>query len=150
MIEIKLYIDLHKNKERLFTQFVYNQQLNKIIRSITGATWSQTKKLWHFTVNKEVVILIQQKTKGVATLNTGTLKQQLLKRKQILSIRSNSSINNRKSPLPLNKKTITSFNISYQNLQQLELMIKTLQLKAYSESTIKTYKNEFCALLQIL
>jgi len=40
--------------------------------------------------------------------------------------------------------------ISEENWQCLELFVKTLELKAYSKNTIKTYKNEFLQLLQIL
>lgn len=40
--------------------------------------------------------------------------------------------------------------ISADNLAALALMMEQLQLKAYSSSTMKTYKNEFSALLQLL
>ncbi len=40
--------------------------------------------------------------------------------------------------------------ISKVNQEQLKAFITMLQLKAYSESTIRTYRNEFGALLQIL
>ena len=118
MIEIKLYIDVHNSKERLFAKFIYNADINKAIRSIKGATWSQSKKQWHFDVKKEVVNLMSEKIKRIAVLNINQLKKQLQKRKQVLSVRAGSSTNNKISSLPLSTKTITSFNISNYNLQQ--------------------------------
>jgi hypothetical protein len=70
MIEIKLYIDFHNNKERLFAQFSYNPAINKIIKTVKGAAWSQSKKQWHFDVIKETVDSISHKTKKFAVLDT--------------------------------------------------------------------------------
>lgn len=44
----------------------------------------------------------------------------------------------------------TLANISADNQQQLALFIQELQLKAYSHSTIVTYRNEFVQLLMTL
>jgi site-specific recombinase XerD len=44
----------------------------------------------------------------------------------------------------------TMFCVSKNNQQQMQLLLQHLHLKAYSESTIKTYKNEFKQLLQLL
>ena len=53
----------------------------------------------------------------------------------------------RKFGLP--SKTASS-NIHAVNQPSMEKFIETLQLKAYSENTIRTYQNEFAQLLQIL
>ena len=150
MTEIKLYIDFHNNKERLFAGFKYNAAVNKLIQTINGAKWSQTKKQWHFKAAKETVELIKQKTRDLATLNTSVLKQQLLKRKQITSIKTNSSIKSAPPSTHLNKSTITAFNISNKNLVQLDLLIKTLHLKAYSQNTIALYRSEVLYLMRLL
>ena len=149
MIEIKLYIEIHNNKERLFAQFDYNSELNKIIRSITGAKWSQTKKQWHFDLDKQTVKAVRQKIKGIATLETNTLRQQLINRNKIVSIRSNTLAVTKKQ-YPLSSKTISAFAVNNKNLHQLELMVKTLQLKAYSYNTIALYRNEILSLMRIL
>ncbi|RYY30627.1 MAG: hypothetical protein EOP46_21350, partial [Sphingobacteriaceae bacterium] len=44
----------------------------------------------------------------------------------------------------------TPANISPQNQQALQLFVQELRLKAYSPSTIKTYRNEFQQLLKLL
>lgn len=60
---------------------------------------------------------------------------------------------------PENKKTTsftkpaalsTAWQLSDTNLKALEQFVQQLQLKAYSPSTIKTYRNEFMRLLQLL
>ena len=48
MDKIKLYIGLHNGTERIFAAFKYNSELNKIVRTIAGVKWSQSKKQWHF------------------------------------------------------------------------------------------------------
>ncbi len=51
-------------------------------------------------------------------------------------------------PKPLGKEVL--LHIHQCNQPALQLLIETLQLKAYSESTIKTYRNEFAQLLYLL
>jgi integrase/recombinase XerD len=150
MTEIKLYIAFHNNKERLFAGFKYNAAINKLIQAIDSAKWSQTKKQWHFNVEKQKAELIKQKTKGIATLDTSVLKQQLLKRKQIASIKSGSPVKSAPTSTHLNISTIKAFNINDKNLLQLDLLIKTLHLKAYSQNTIALYRSEVLCLMRLL
>ncbi|MBK6635858.1 MAG: site-specific integrase [Chitinophagaceae bacterium] len=44
----------------------------------------------------------------------------------------------------------TAWELSDENLKSLQSFIEVLQLKSYSASTIKTYRNEFMQLLQLL
>ncbi|MBK7559219.1 MAG: phage integrase N-terminal SAM-like domain-containing protein [Chitinophagaceae bacterium] len=44
----------------------------------------------------------------------------------------------------------TTGQLSDENLKSLQSFIEVLQLKSYSASTIKTYRNEFMQLLQLL
>lgn len=150
MTQIKLYIGIHNNKERLFAAFKYNAAVNKLIQTISGAKWSQTKKQWHFDVNKQTAALIKQKTKGIATLDTSVLRQQLLKRRQIVSIKTNKPVKRSKPLAPLSSKTIGAYSITDNNLEQLSLLVKTLQLKAYSQNTIALYRSEVLSLMRLL
>jgi site-specific recombinase XerD len=48
-------------------------------------------------------------------------------------------------------KTVTAaINLSAENTNALEKLIQQLHLKAYSPSTVKTYRNEFIQLLQLI
>ena len=149
MTEIKLYLDFHNSKERLFAQFEYDSAINKIIKKVKGAAWSQSKKQWHFDLNKETVEIIRHKTEKFAVLDISFLKQQLTKRKQILSVKANSSAGS-KPQLAISKKTITAYSITDQNILQLDLTIKTLQLKAHSQNTISLYRSELLCLMRLL
>lgn len=80
--QILLHIDKHNSEERLFAQFPYQVEINKKIKAIPGARWSQTKKQWHFNVNKQVVELLNKELSGLAKLNTSLLKEQLIERKK--------------------------------------------------------------------
>ncbi len=41
-------------------------------------------------------------------------------------------------------------NVTIDNLQQVELLVKMLQLKAYSPNTIRLYKDEMMMLIKLL
>jgi hypothetical protein len=47
-------------------------------------------------------------------------------------------------------KALITYLISDGNMGQLDLFVKTLQLKAYSVDTIRLYKNEMMILMRLL
>jgi hypothetical protein len=48
------------------------------------------------------------------------------------------------------KLALVTYLISDGNMGQLDLFVKTLQLKAYSVDTIRLYKNEMMILMRLL
>ncbi len=101
--------------------------------------------LW-LLLNKTSHSLITTAFLHKAAIDNTSLKNYLQKKKQIATT------------LPVVtavKKTVIkisapAFKISNENLTALEKFIQQLYLKAYSPSTIKTYRNEFMQLLQLL
>ena len=85
---------------------------------------------------KEIVDLLREKTKDIAQTDVEPLRQKLLAKKQLPALVRNE----------VTKPAIQQ--LSQNNLQELERSIETLVLKAYSSSTIKTYRNEFFQLLK--
>lgn len=141
--EIVLHIAEHRGKERLFTGFNYDAALNHIIRQISNARWSQSKKQWYFPAKREVVDQIIKNTKDIAVVNVSKLSAQLKSRKaqqQQIHI----------PVLQPNGMQDVSYFITEENLGELQRFIQQLKLKAYSPSTIRTYRNEFTQLLQLL
>ncbi len=55
-----------------------------------------------------------------------------------------------KLPIPTAPEPSIAYRLSYENLQSLGQTIKHLTLKAYSSSTIRTYRGELMAFFQIL
>ncbi|MVM40412.1 tyrosine-type recombinase/integrase [Spirosoma sp. HMF3257] len=102
----------HNGKDVIFIRFEYNKELNKRVRELSGARWSQSQKAWYIVDNPHYRQLF-----GLAT--------------------------------PLAGKDVIA-HIHPTNPPAFTALIETLQLKAYSPSTLKTYRNEFAQLLYLL
>jgi len=139
MPTITLSLKLHKGEERIFVEFIYNKKINDAVRQVPGVKWSQTHKQWHLPAQKNSVVALRQKINSLAELDSSLLKRQLEERnRQPL----------RTLPAPTQK--IMIHNLCDDNQLALDIFIKTLQLKAYSTNTIKTYRTEFGVLLKLL
>ena len=137
MITIKLSLLTHHNKERIFASFPMDAVVNTIFKKFPGARWSATHRQWHLPVDKQLIKELEALLKGIARLDTKLLKQHLLER------------NNKNQSALVTCKAIYHL-LSNENKEELDIYIKTLYLKAYSNNTIKTYRNEFTVLLRIL
>ena len=86
--------------------------------------------------------------KGKAELDITELKQYLEKRKQVAATASPPELKNNitKSVTPASPV----WKLSKENILALEKFIEQVKLKSYSPSTIRTYRNEFLQLLQLL
>ncbi len=166
---------IHKNEKRIRLQFDNYSPLNKLIKSIKGARWSTTYKSWHIAVNillykrfksnlPEGCQLTEAKEITLPVINFNKVYRPLTAPAVIASSKACISTNIPagsegskqskffNSPLsipdsPLNKYPSA---LHLANQQALQHYLQCLQLKAYSSSTIKTYRNEFMALLQLL
>ncbi len=108
--------------------------------------WSQTHKCWYVPLNVEVYKQIPGALKGEVTLDISALKIYLDKKKKIgATVLGESKKLNIKLP-----EASAVCKLSKENLAALEKFVEQLKLKAYSNSTIRTYRNEFLQLLQLL
>ncbi|TAL61950.1 MAG: hypothetical protein EPN85_03600, partial [Bacteroidetes bacterium] len=73
---IKLSIQEHDGEKRLFAGFPNDKGLNAVIKEIPGARWSQSKRQWHFNLNRRVMELLKQKIADKAVLDSSILKTQ--------------------------------------------------------------------------
>jgi len=96
-----------------------------------------------------------------AIIDYKELKEYLEKRKKVAATKPLASALPQQpaiSPRPLRRERLTkkaitlspAWALSQQNLDALHFFVQQLQLKAYSPSTIRTYRNEFLQLLQLL
>ncbi len=106
------------------------------MKEIPGARYSATRRSWHLPAVKEIVQLLAVKVKDIAELDVEELRQQLIAKKQLPAIvKSHTDKPDISLLCPANKEALDRY-------------IETLVLKAYSSSTIKTYRNEFFQLLK--
>ncbi len=111
----------YQNKPRIKVSFDYNPAWNKKMQAVEGAKWSKTLNSWHIPDTAE-----NRKKCGLAKNDTAIIKPQAQAQ---------------------TSKAALSF-ISANNKEELRKFLQQLALKAYSPSTIRTYKNEFEQLLQ--
>lgn len=89
---------------------------------------------------------ICNKLKTKAIIETADLKKYLEKRRLVKATVVEKPAITHSKPLPATK----AWNLSNENLAALEKFVEQLKLKAYSISTITTYRNEFMQLLQLI
>jgi site-specific recombinase XerD len=136
----------HHNMECMGIYFANKAALSIAVKKIPAVKWSQTNKCWYLPLNKANHSLVTTAMATIATLDNTALKNYLQNKKQV--IKTIITIAPAKK-IPV-KTTKLAFNLSPENLAALEKFIQQLQLKAYSPSTIKTYRNEFMQLLQLI
>lgn len=143
---------LHRNAGCIGIYFDKNIAVEKIIRRQPAVKWSKTYKCWYVPLTETAYRLLIKDLEGKAVVDNAELKVYLEKRKKV-----NASIPVIKQPGTKNittalKPAATSqaWQLSTENLKALDNFVQQLQLKAYSPSTIKTYRNEFIQLLKLL
>jgi integrase/recombinase XerD len=127
----------HKNENRILVQFEQNAQWNKRIKKVPGVKWSKTLNGWTIPDTPE-----NRKICGLENVNKEPVKKDTLIKLPTQTRRVAGS----NTPTG---KTYES-HISDINKGQLQKFLQQLTLKAYSPSTIRTYKNEFEQLLQAI
>ena len=147
----------HRGQECIGIYFSANTIFNQQLQKKVAAKWSQTNKCWYVPCTQPNYTLVAAIFKGKATLETEALKNYLLTKKNNKPLSVTAATNNlpattaiKKTTTPSIKNTTTAFVLSGENKQALEKFIQQLYLKAYSPSTIKTYRNEFMQLLQLI
>jgi integrase/recombinase XerD len=128
----------YKGKERIFLHYCYNSAINKIIKDLPGAKYSNTNKSWHLPVLKEQLVQLAVQTRDIAEIDTQLLKQQLIDRKSLPQVKDKL----------LNKGNIGE--LCPANRQAYDKYIERLILQQKAESTQKTYRNEFYQYLREL
>ena len=143
---------LHRNSECIGIYFGKNTSLEKIILKQPAVKWSQTNKCWYIPLTETAYRLLIKDLKEKAVVDNAALKAYLEKKRKV-----QSSLPEIKQPGTNRKVTAikpvvlsAAWQLSAANIKSLEKFVQLLQLKAYSNSTITTYRNEFMQLLKLL
>lgn len=135
----------HRQVACIGLYFSYHQVLNELVKQLPLARWSRAHKCWYLPLSeenyKQVVTLLQ----GFATVNTDALQEYLIQQKQFQSV--TQVIQEQEHCI---RRNIQYDAISSHNLLQVEMLVQTLQLKAYSTNTIRLYRNEMLYLCRLL
>ena len=137
----------HKNGEQIGIYFKNNLPLNIIIRKNADGIWSQTKKCWYVPLNRKAFDKLKIALNEYAILDTALLKR-YLEEKNSPAKKATSS---RSKHIISEKETVkAAAGISNLNKHVIPEMVKHLQLKGYSASTIKTYTSEIAVFLKTI
>ena len=142
----------HRNSECIGIYFDKSIDLVKIIRTQPDVKWSQTHNCWYIPLSETACRLLLNDLAGKAEVDTVELKVYLEKRKQVEATSAKIIQPGTQEKILVSKPVVSTpaWQLSTQNLEALEKFIQQLHLKAYSPSTIKTYRNEFMQLLKLL
>jgi integrase/recombinase XerD len=154
---------IHRNLERILLRHPYKTDVNNTVRSLSDARWSQTHKAWHIPLEETACKTALEKLRQIALVDISILSDHLKKRKALVSENvpaNHKQIYTTSSHVSNTQPTVTTSAsiqnspptqpINPLNIVALKNMIEHLQLKAYSASTIKTYKGEMIPFLQLL
>lgn len=112
---------VHRNEPRILVQFEQHALLNARMRAVPGCAWSRTFKGWTIPDTPE------NRTRCHLPRQCHT-----------------------DHSVPATYATCAEVRISANNLHELNRYVQHLVLKAYSPSTIRTYRNEMMQLLLLL
>lgn len=125
---IRLTLREHKGEPRIFAEFPHNNQINELVRNISGSRWSRKYRQWHFTLNHNLVNEFARLAEPFAIVDINTLKIQLAERKKNML-----------------QKKLSAFNEETQNA--VKLFLQWMEQKRYSPETVKNY---FSQIIQFL
>jgi integrase/recombinase XerD len=157
MNEIILQPLQHRDQECIGIYFEHNAKINGAIRQKAGAKWSRTNNCWYVPLNKENYNKLFFAIKGLAAIEQSALHDYLEKRKKQKAILTAPVKQVSKASPPAMARWASQKPIVYKkekisavNAHVLPAMEQRLKLKAYSQSTIKTYLGEMAQLLQLI
>ncbi len=135
----------HRRQEVIAMEIPKRPEIALAVRKLKGAKWSQTQKVWYLPLTKGNYEKISGAISPLAAVDSSLLKAYLEKRRKVGDVQAAGAKPVRKSAV-----ATVAWKLSAENLAALNLFIEQLQLRAYSSSTIKTYRNEFLQLLHLL
>jgi len=152
MQQIRLIPLIHRNNECIGIYFDKNVSIEYVVRKQPGAKWSRTNKCWYIPLTEEYYTLLVADLHDKAKVDNGALKGYLQKKRKLTTVMPEPK------QYPVTKKITyikpvalsPAWQLSTVNLKALESFVQLLKLKAYSASTINTYRNEFIQLLKLL
>lgn len=160
MENVTLFPIMQRGAEHIMIKFAPLKTLNDVIKRLPSIKWSQTYKWWYLPMSEENYNAICQVLRGLAHIHTEYLRKYLIKRKAVKAIALPPSaslkyaVEEKRLPtavaLPALPEPCVAYRLSYENLIDLQQTIKQLTLKAYSYSTIRTYRGELMVFFQAL
>jgi site-specific recombinase XerD len=144
----------HRGQECIGIYFEKNVLIQSLIQKQAGARWSKTNSCWYVPLAKDNYTRLSDTIKETAIINAESLKKYLLQKKNgqptgptTVSLQTQNQFTRpQKSPV----LKIRPSHLSEENSKAFSEYKNILTLKGYSQSTMRTYCNEFHLFLQTL
>jgi len=147
----------HRGRQCIGIYFEKNAMIQSAIQKGAAARWSKTHSCWYVPCTGENYLLLKTALENKAELEISVLKKFLLEKKKSDSKTSSAvkvanfqKVSNLEKVGNLEKPAATLYKLSKENAEALKQFNRHLALKAYSQSTIRTYDNEFRQFLQMI
>lgn len=155
---------LHRGQEQILMRFANLKSLNDVVKRLPAVKWTKTHKSWYVPLSAENYRLIWQALHSLTRISTDDLHRYLVKRKAVKAVEVSKPIllpDDSSEPVKVNARPVpvlttpqpkptVAYRLSYENLLSMQRTIKLLTLKAYSHSTIRTYRGELMTFFQVL
>lgn len=141
----------HRGQAHLAIVAPRHKELNVAIRKLKGVRWNPTHTLWHVPLTQENFDLARAALAPLARFEIKALKEYLAKQKEVPATRPDAqAAKTRKRVASKPRVRTKAGKLNEENTAALNWFLEQLTLKAYSPSTIKTYRTEFLQLLRHL
>ena len=149
MLTVSLKPLFHRSKENVAICYEHDHTINSLVRKINDARWSQTYRCWYVPFNENSIQSIKNVLEGTAITDDRLLKGYVQKRNEVMktSVDLRPGLTKKRATIAPNSPV---WKLNKENLAALQKFVEQLKLKSYSASTIKTYRNEFLQLLQLI
>lgn len=144
MITVHLKPLFHRKRECIGFFYVRDSRVDLAVRKLRNVKWSNTHRCWYIPLAREFFEEVKAALKGLALLQVDELRLYLKTRQALAATRA------RDDRRPSGRAVISFLATSMENLEQVDLMINTLKVKAYSPNTIRVYRDELLALVKLL
>lgn len=141
MENIRLTPLTHRGNACIGVYFALNITLNNIFKNLPFARWSKTHRCWYIPFGEQELKKLEEAVSGIAVTDAGALP--LLPVELATATAFVSGVQSIQPASPV-------WRLDENNLAALRQYMQQLELKAYSASTIRTYRNEFMQLLKLL
>lgn len=147
----------HREQECIGIYFPVNYKINGALQKAKAARFSNTHKCWYTPLSKDNYNKLVFAVRGLASIEQSALHEYLIKKKKQQPLTITSVKSSAQTKPVVTVKWVTQKPVVYKkekisavNAHVLPAMEQRLKLKAYSQSTIKTYLNEMAQLLSLL
>lgn len=136
---------IHRNAKIIGIEFKLENSLYQAVKKIKDCKWSKSLHCWYVPMEKQYYTAIKVALQPISNIDTVAINEWL--HKQTETGENNTAAAAYTRFLSTEGQRLL---LSTQNTIALNNFLTHLTLKAYSASTIKTYKNEFTQLLKLL